>query len=344
MVRTEKQVYTMDKYLKWMKAGIIGGECGIQRVAGQWDKRMVDELIITVLMGSYVPPMIVGEMPDLKIRLIDGLQRSVSLFMFRYGNYRIATNVEDFLLPHGCMSDENMVVDVGKKKYDELSEQLKKAFDEYQIEVVIYPECSPAEVAQLVRCYNNHVPLNKKQKAFTYAERFAEEIREIAESRFFVDCGVYTEREKMNGTLEKVVMESVMCIFHLKDWKKQPAQMAAYLNQYASKEEFELFRGYLCRLEKIVSEDISGLFTAQDSFLWFTLFHIFSALETGDNKFADFLNYSYKNMNGRELRNMCICSQDRENFKEERLVIGKCLMVLTEEMGRFLNTEIFFGI
>lgn len=92
------------------------------------------------------------------------------------------------------------------------------------------------------------------------------------------DCGTYTEKERNNGTIERIVMEAVMCMFHMERWRKQSKKMGAFLNENSSKTEFEKLNQNLQRLEKIYREEWNGIFTSKDSFIWFTLFDRFTAL------------------------------------------------------------------
>ena len=47
------------------------------------------------------------------------------------------------------------------------------------------------DISKLVRKYNNHTAMNQAQKAFTYVDSFAQEIREITGNRFFLDVYIH---------------------------------------------------------------------------------------------------------------------------------------------------------
>lgn len=88
-MKIRKQTYSLDQYLKLMKAEIIRTDQDCQRLSGQWTANMVNELIATVLTDNYIPPVILGEETVNGITrqwIIDGLQRSSSLSLFRYAN------------------------------------------------------------------------------------------------------------------------------------------------------------------------------------------------------------------------------------------------------------------
>lgn len=79
--------------------------------------------------------------------------------------------------------------DIRNKTYEQLPEELKDRFDGYQIEVAIHQNCDISEISKLVRKYNNHKAMNQAQRAFTYVDAFAKEIRDITkEVRALFNC------------------------------------------------------------------------------------------------------------------------------------------------------------
>ena len=88
-----KQTFTLEQYLKDMKAEKIRTDQECQRLSGQWNPNMVNELIASVLTDDYIPPIILGEETTsngiTRQWIIDGLQRSSTLALFRYGNTKV---------------------------------------------------------------------------------------------------------------------------------------------------------------------------------------------------------------------------------------------------------------
>jgi len=265
---------------------------------------MVNELIVTVLNHGYIPPIILGKEENSQMWIVDGLQRSTTLMKFRYGNYRITSAVEEPKITYRakCRDSEGNIkidgngdfiweekqFDIRHKVYDQLPEELQKIFSKYQIETVIHEGYSMKEISKLVRRYNFNKPMNVSQRLFTFADNYARRIREILRKPFFVECTGYTARERKNGTLERIILETVMCMFHLDNWKK-PGQLGTYINENASEEQFAILEDIISRLENIITEDLYDIFTSRDTFLWFTLFYRFTQLGCDDKRFADFL-------------------------------------------------------
>jgi len=57
-MKIRKQTFSLDQYLKLMKSEVIRSDQEYQRMSGQWNANMVNELIFTVLTDDYIPPII----------------------------------------------------------------------------------------------------------------------------------------------------------------------------------------------------------------------------------------------------------------------------------------------
>lgn len=336
MAKPRKQTYTMDLFLKNLKEQDIRQDQDVQRLSDQWNNRMMNELLVTVLNDGYIPPIILGLEENTQMWVVDGLQRSTTFMKFRYGNYRITSAVEEPIITYRakCRDSEGKIkidgcgdivwedkqIDIRNKTYDKLPKELQKIFDEYQIETVIHENYSMMEISKLVRRYNFNKPMNVSQRAFTFVNNHARKIREILRKRFFVEAA-YTRNERKNGTLERLIMESVMCMFHLDNWKKL-GQLGEYINENATEAEFDILENLISRLENIITENLYGIFTSKDSFIWFTLFHKFTQLGCDDGRFADFLTY-FKEMTEEKDMNEFYGVDKNSSTKDKNTVLKK---------------------
>lgn len=344
MLRPRKNTYTMDMYLRKIKDFDIRNDSDTQRQF-VWTNEQVNELIVTVLTEDYIPPIILAEVDSSQLWIVDGGQRSSSFNQFRYGNYKITSAVENSIIPYkkkivdeqGNISWEDETFDIKNKTYDKLPEELKKKFNEYQIETAIHEDCDARRIAQLIKRYNNHTSMNGNQKAFTYVDNFAREVRNILDSRFFLDCGVYTEKERSKGVLERVILESVMCMFHFDQWKKQPKQAASFLNENSSIEEFNLFNSFVERLKNIITEDLRDLFSSKDSFIWFTIFEKFSNLGIEDERFADFLRAFKSELKTEIIGETSFVELDENRGTKDKAVISAKINLLMGLMCKYFG-------
>lgn len=346
MNRPRKQTYTMDMYLAKIKDRDIRNDSDTQRQF-VWSNEQVGELISTVLSEDYIPPIILAEVDSCQLWIVDGGQRSSSFNLFRYGNYKITSAVENSIIPYkkkvvneyGDIIWEDATFDIKNKTYDKLPEELKKRFNEYQVETAIHEGCDAHRIAQLIKRYNNHTSMNGNQKAFTYIDNHAREIRNILDNRFFLDCGAYTEKERNKGVLERVILESIMCMFHFDHWKKQPKQIANHLNSNSTTEEFELFNSFVKRLENIITDDLRDLFTSKDSFIWFTIFKIFTEFGIEDKKFAEFLRCFKLELKTKTVNGTTFADLDENRGTKDRTLISAKIKLLTSLMCEHFGYE-----
>lgn len=355
MVKIRKQAYTMRMFMEYTRDKDIRDDADVQRASGQWTPEQINELIVTVLTDGYIPPIFIGEDGNRQKWLIDGLQRSTSLKMYRYGNYRITSAVRNPRIRYrakaidtngNIVKDKNGDIvwkeaefDIQNRTYDELPDELKKQFDSFQMETVIFEDCTMEKMSELIQIYNNHTPMNTTQKAFTYISNYARDVREILENRFFTDCSNYTEKEKTKGITERVVLESVMCMFHLDKWKKQAKQMGIYLNENSSKAEFRQLNEYLHRLEKVISEDIKDIFNSKDSFIWLTLFDRFAGLSLEDSAFASFLRAFKAGLRNRAVDGQLFDEVDKGKGTKDKAVVVAKIHILESLMREYLQIQ-----
>lgn len=211
-MRPRKQTYTLEMYLRKNMKGDIDNNADVQRNF-VWKKEQINELVVTVLTDDYIPPIILGEEESSKLHIVDGGCRTAALIKFRHGNYKITSSIENSIIPYkkkitdskGNVTYEDAEFNIKNKTFEKLPKELQEKFDEYQIETVIHENCNSCIISKYIKRYNNHVAMNTDQKAFTYIDKFANRIRKILNSRFFVDCNVYSENEKNKGSVERIM-------------------------------------------------------------------------------------------------------------------------------------------
>ncbi len=352
MTKKRRQIYTVDTYLSKVRDLDIRNDADVQRQF-VWSNEQVNELIVTVLTDDYMPPIILGEEDSSQLWIVDGGQRTAALKKYRHGNYKITAAVDNSVISYrekvrdregkvlvdgdGNIVWEDAVFDIRNVPYNRLPEELKKKFNEYQIETVIHEHCDNHRISQLIRRYNNHTSLNTNQKAFTHIDNFAKDIREMMEYRFFLECSNFTEAEKVKGVVERVIVETVMCTGHLDHWKKQTKAVCAYLNEHAAKEEFEKLADNLRRLEKVVTDETRNMFNSKDAFLFLTLFDRFTLLGIGDRKYVEFLRDFQSRLRHGELDGRHMSDGlDRDKGTQDREVIKAKLEMMNSMMLEFL--------
>lgn len=321
-MKIRKQTFTLEQYLKLMNAETIRTDQECQRLSGQWNPNMVNELIATVLTDNYIPPIILGEEVINGITrqwIIDGVQRSSSLSMFRYGNAKITKNIDEYMVTYqrkvtdekgtvqrdseGEIIWETVEFDIRNKTYDQLPEELKDVFNGYQIEAAIHQDCDTTEISKLVRKYNNHQSMNQAQRAFTYIDSFAREIREITENRFFLELYSNHQRDRINGTYERVIGDMVLLANYPDHYRKDTKQGFKWLNENATIADFDNMDDLLTRLTEVTesTREIRALFNSKSGYIFVATFKAFTEMGREDKVFGEFLQWFVNGGNETEI-------------------------------------------
>ena len=344
MARPRRQVYTMSQYLENERDGYITNNVSIQRFPA-W-KPIADGLAVTILTDDYIPPIILAEDGSGRTVIVDGGSRTTAFKMIRYGNYKIKSSVENPIIKYKKMDkdeDGNSVwydaeFDIRNKTYEQFPKELQKKFNEYQVETVIH-ECDMDTINMYFRRYNVHTGMNANQKMFIYIPKFADKIRKITKRNFFLNYSDFSDNEKDKGVLERVVAESVMCIFHFDKWNKNGKKLATYLNENSSEEEFDTLNNNIERLENIVTEDTKTLFNSKDCFIWLTLFNKFAKTGLDDSKFGEFLVAFVGGLRNKFVKGKLFDKVDEVGSTKDKRVIEDKLHILESLMKEYLHIE-----
>ena len=303
--KTYRASFMLYDMLEKLACGVFNPNHPLQRRAGRWSKEYKSGLVTTVLKNEDIDSIKMCEQifdDGYEIWLIDGLQRLTALQSYKNDEFAI-TKEQSFPIVYykDEKTGEFMECDVRQKKYSQLPKELQKQYDGYAINVVKHLDCTNKEISYHMVRYNNNCSMNVNEKNFTYMLNMADSIKRLStENRFFKDCGVYTASETTKGVLERVIMESMMLLFHFDCWSKGK-KMNLYLDQNASDAEIGIFEDELNRLTKVIDYDTTGqLFNSKNSFIWFGAFHKFTEFKLDDEKFAEFLTEFQDTLHSKE--------------------------------------------
>ena len=341
MARPRRKTFTMAQYLQNVKDGYITNNASTQRNPA-W-KPIIDGLAVTILTDDYIPSLILSEEECGRTVIVDGGSRTAAFTMIRYGNYKIKSSVENPVIQYKKMDkDESGRVvwsdaefDIRNKTYEQFPKELQKMFDEYQVETVIHE----GNADMYLRRYNIHTAMNANQKMFVYLPAFAEKIRDISNRQFFINNCDINDNEKEKGMLERVIAESVMCMFHFDKWNKNGKLLAKYLNKNGIEEEFDRLNDNLDRLECIVTNTTKTLFNSKNSFIWLTLFEKFTQFGIDDSKFAEFLNAFVGGLRNKAVDGKLFDTADETGSTKDKSVIIDKLHILETLMKEYLHIE-----
>lgn len=308
--------YRMDKYnlislLNKKSEGEIDCNYISQRAPFQWDTMQINKFYTRILNNQPIPEIIICETRedgDKVAYLIDGLQRlsyaewfrenrikiglkGAEFSIIKYRNYLTTENGKKIVDDKGRAKYEIETFDVAGKYYRDLPEFLQRRFDDFNVNVTTFFNCTEEMIDYHIRNYNNHCGMTKSQYGITSVNNFtSKNIKLISEEHdFFKNIVKCTSKNRIKGVLEEVVARSIMTLNFLSYWKKDVMDALAVVNDKATDEHYKNFRYLLDRLYAAGCEPVKDMFTTTNAHIWFAVFNKFIGLGVGDSEFINFM-------------------------------------------------------
>lgn len=364
----EADNYRMDKrsmfsLLEDKKSGDINCKYILQRKPFQWTQEERNRYICRILSNLPIPEIILCEqnVKGMMIaHLIDGLQRLSYAEAFKENRFKIGANgaerhlikYRDFLVDEngnrildedGVPIYEEKICDVVGKHYKDLPDELKKRFNNFNVNVTKFFNCTDEQIADHIRDYNNHASMNNEQLGMTkISTDTARKIKSIAEKNsFFKNCGKFTDTTSIKGKFDKIVAESIMLLFHRDEWKSKIDKAYQFIDENATDEEFLGLNSDLNRLEIAIGEDdkeTKKMFTVANTPMWLAVFHEFTTYDIEDSRFIEFLRAYNNELNQKEIDGVSMKDFKDMQSKKKATITGK-IDLLVKLMKEYLHIE-----
>lgn len=362
--KSKPMQYSIASINKKIENRTIRFDHPLQRESDQWSPSMKGNLISDILQGNPIPEIVFAEQIINGVPVVwdlDGKQRCTNCYSYANDGFKVSKNIRRWEITYiAQIKDKNgkpvlddnsfpiseyRTFDIRNKKFSQLPKELQEKFLDYTFKCDQYLNCDSEEIAYHMIRYNEGKSMTKAQKGITrIGEEFAMMVKSISAMPFFREIGGYKLSEAKNGTLERVVVESVMASKYLDDWKKEQEYICEYLKNNATTEDFDNFEDLVTRLEAVVTEDVADMFDSKDSFLWFGLFARFAKNKENDEKFIEFMaefaqSLHSKEVNGTSFDSLCInINGNTRGTKDKSMVIDK-MKLLENLMNEFLGIE-----
>lgn len=314
--RTKKDDRMLKTLIEDFERGELRTDHPLQRNPGRWNTDYRDGEIATIIKGEDIDPIKICEQIDVDEEtnkkiienwLIDGLQRLTYPMKYMLGAFKLGNNIEfpivtfmrarkdengAFVMENGRRIYDEIEFDLRGKAYKDLPPELQSNFESYSFSIVKQLDCTNEEVGYHIRRYNKQSNMNGSEKTITYLDTIAETIKTISSHRFFKDnCTKISTNEKIKGTVNKVVIETLMLLNYFEDWTKDNKKQGLYLEEKATEENFNELTSLLDRLADTVTESNEVLFTSKNTFIWIKMFKYFiDNYDLPDEKYSEFLD------------------------------------------------------
>ena len=365
----ESENYRMDKYsmyalLQDKKNGDMNCNYILQREPFQWSKEEANRYFCRILSNLPIPEIILCEQKKKGLtisHLIDGLQRlsyaeafkenrikigsaGAERHLIQYRDYLLDDNGNRVLDEDGLPEYEMKVYDVIGKYYKDLPDELKKRFNNFNINVTKFFDCTDEQIADHIRDYNNHASMNKEQGGLlNVSAQTAGYIKKISQKNsFFKNCGKFTDNNSIKGKLERVVVESLMLLFFRESWRANLDSIYKFVNENASEQQFMKLNSQFNRLELALGDNNKNLsevlFTPTTMPMWIAVFDKFTTYNMDDSNFVDFLNAYNTELKEKEIDGVSMADFKDQQTKKKATITGK-IDLLVKLMNAFLHID-----
>ncbi len=331
----------------------------LQRESDQWSPSMKGNLVSDILQGNKLHPLIFAEQIINGVPIIwdlDGKQRCTNAYSFSKNGYKVSKNIRRWRIKYQTIKKDghgrdvldesgfpiavNAEFDIRGKKFSDLPEELRDRFLDYSFNYDQYLNCSEEDIGYHIERYNDGKPMTSSQKSITkLGTEYAELAKSISNMPFFKDMGGYKVSEFNNGTINRVVIESIMAANYLDKWNKFD-DMCKYIKENADIAIFDDFEDMIGRLEKVVTDDVSDMFDSKDSFLWFGLFARFAKTGTEDKRFIEFMAEFTKSLHSKTVNGVSFDTilEESKSTKDKGIVTKK-MNHLEKLLKEYLNRK-----
>ena len=360
--RTKSTSYSIESLSKQLRQHRLRDNHPLQRTSGQWNLLTKSELISDILQGNSLLQIVISEEIKAGITmhwLIDGKQRSTNLKDYLEDGFAVSKNVQRYMIEYqtdktdedgnvilnedGFPIPESKTFDIRGKKFSQLPEELQDKFKDYQVPVMLNLNCTKKDIAYDIARFNRCRPMNVSQSGWLgLEESYAEYVDKILKMDFFkVDCdkSSYSNTNIKNGSLRRVIIESIMTSKYLSHFDKDFGKMCIYLTENANESVFIDFYLTLEKLSNVLKGDTSDIFNNKNSFLWFALFDKFIEYGVEDNKFNDFIQEFKETLHSKEIDGITYDCLNGQKGTKDRSSVTKRFNHLLTLMKEYLHIE-----
>lgn len=369
-IRTSEE-YRMDKHslsylLKKKENGDINCKYILQRKAFQWKTEEVNRFLARILSGLPISEIVICDKDNKETKksisyLIDGLQRlsyaesfkknkititknGAERHLIQYKKYEVDENGSRILDDEDNPVFQYEVFDIIGKKYEDLPDDLKDRFKEFNINVTRFFHCTDQQIADHIRDYNNHSAMNKEQSGMTKISPLTgAKIKAISENnRFFDNCGKFTKSNVIKGKIDRAVAEAMMLVFFKENWKSDLGKNYKFVDENATDKNFETINSYLSRLECAIGDEnkeLDDILTVSTIPLWLGVYHEFAKYGIEDVKFVDFLTEYNRTLKFKEVDGVSMESFKLTHDTKRKVTVLNKIELLTKLMKEYLHIK-----
>lgn len=309
-----------------------------QRQPFMWSEEQINKFYTRILNNQPIPEIIVCEqiVDGQKISfLIDGLQRLSYAELFKNNIRPVKAKGAEFTHikykkritdDDGNIKVVEEIFDIVGKKYEDLPEFLQKRFDNFNVSVTRFFNCTSEMIDYHIRNYNSHTAMNKVQYGATNASNVTVgNIKSLSQKHSFFKNIVKTNSKNIkDGSWDEVVGRTIMTTYFLDDWKREVKDVFVFLDENSTTEQFECLKEHLDRLAEMIKDNsLNELFTTGNTHIWLAVYDKFTKLGLDDNKFIDFMREFKNDLHMEETTDFIKDIYKSRQSRDKAIIVGK---------------------
>ncbi len=230
---------------------------------------------------------------------------------------------------NGRIKSNIRVINIVGKYYRDLPLFLQKRFDNFNINVTRYFNCTHELIDYHIRNYNNHVAMTKAQYAATnVSNKASRSIKQLSEQHpFFKDNVSCANKNRKKGILDECVARSMMTMYFLDDYKKETVDVFKLIDTHATDKQFDHLRDNLDRLAKVADKSVQNLFSTTNTYIWLAVFDKFTETGVEDSEFIEFMREFKDSLHSKNIDGKSYDSVNSKSTKDKSIVVGKIDMI-----------------
>lgn len=177
-----------------------------------WERKRMSELIWSIIMGFPVPPIFTerGSNEDSKVKVydcLDGQQRCTTINKFLKDEF-VLTELKP--IPYLDENGNECTIDISKRKFSELEEELQDIIRDATITVKYFDDLEQSDKAEMFRRLNSGKPLSTKSRTLASA-RDIEGLLDLGKHQLFEEMLSDKARQNKN---QAVIVAKVLTMLN----------------------------------------------------------------------------------------------------------------------------------
>lgn len=222
-MKATSQTITVEKLIKQDKTKALSFDMKIQRSEDIWDKKRRSKMIHSIMI-NWPTNTIFAHKEGRTLSIVDGKQRLTTVLGYINGKFALEANIPDV----------NGEV-VAEKKFDQLSDELKKVILDYKFNLTQVEEATMEELEEFFFRVNNGMPLRQIETTRAIlGGRVLKLVEDVANTPFFQTKANISKKSKLRFLDQELVLQ-LLAMLHKEETGFSGKEIEAFVRELRNK-------------------------------------------------------------------------------------------------------------